>query len=126
MKTIFYNELHKARYEELIEEYSIESPDTYRLSLAYLIALTTETYNHRQELYNKEKRCIIPEGLNAAFQTGTTIKLTLLAFNLFTGSTLFCDDAERCTPDNIFNTSLAPYFIEAIKIKHLSYFTDTQ
>lgn len=123
---LYYNDLHKARYIELIEEYSIEGEDPYRLSLAYLIALTTDTYNNRHRLYNKEERCIIPEGLNAAFQTGTTEKITLLAFNLFTSSTAFCSDEmrERCTPDFIFDSPLAPYFVEALKIRYPYSFID--
>lgn len=118
---IFYDDTHKARYEELIKAYSYNGKaDSYRAALAYLIALTDETYKHRSSLYNEQERAIIPEGLNAAFQTGTTKRLTLLAFNLFTSSTAFCDDDMRayCTPDYIFESSLAPYFVEALKIRY--------
>lgn len=118
---IFLDDEHKARYEELIQDFSFNGKiDTYRSSLAYLIALTDETYRNRSRLYDTKERSIIPEGLNAAFQTGTTTRLTMLAFNLFTSSTAFCDDdmREYCTPDYIFESNLAPYFVEAIKIRY--------
>ena len=118
---IFYDDTHKARYEELIKAYSYNGKaDSYRAALAYLIALTDETYKHRSRLYNEQERDIIPEGFIAAFQTGTTKRLTLLAFNLFTSSAAFCDDDMRayCTPDYIFESSLAPYFVEALKIRY--------
>ena len=117
----FYDDTHKARYEELFKAYSYnDKTDSYRAALAYLIALTDETYRHRRSLYDEQERAIIPEGLNAAWQTGTTTRLTLLAFNLFTSSTAFCDDDMRayCTPDYIFESNLAPYFWEAVKIRH--------
>lgn len=118
---IYASDKHRTRYEELLRAYSINgTTDIYRTVLAYLIALTDETYKHRAELYNEEERSIIPEGLKADFQTGTTTKLTLLAFNLFTSSTAFCDDDMRayCTPDYIFESSFSPYFIQALKIRY--------
>ena len=122
---LFLDDKHKARYYELIQAYSFKGEiDCYRSSLAYLIALTDETYRNRSRLYNEQERVIIPEGLNAAFQTGTTTKLTLLAFNLFTNSLMFCPEemTNYCTPDNIFACDLAIYFFQAIKIRYPEYF----
>lgn len=115
----FKDDTHKERYEELLTRYNAHQ-DHARAALAYLIALTDETYTHRKSLYNEQEQSIIPEGLNEAFQTGTTTRLTLLAFNLFTSSTAFCDDDTRnaCTPDNIFCCELGHYFMEALKVRY--------
>lgn len=118
---LFYDDTHRARFEELVKAYAYnDMTDSYRTALAYLIALTDETYNHRSALYDEKERAIIPEGLREAFQTGTTTRITMLAFNLFTASTAFCPDEMRiyCTPDYIFDNSLAPYFVEALKIRY--------
>lgn len=117
----FYDDTHRARFEKLVKAYAYnDMTDSYRTSLAYLIALTDDTYTHRRELYDEQTRAIIPDGLQAAFQTGTTTRLTLLAFNLFTSSTAFCPDEMRVylTPDYIFESNLAAYFVEALKIRH--------
>lgn len=129
MKIKFIDRYHQARYNHLKELYSMDGTiDAYRRPLAYLLALTEDTYKHRDLLYNKDERHILPAGLEAAFQTSTTRRITLLAFNLFTNSTAFCDYDEDgadltafkklCTPEHIFNTSLAPYFMYAIKLRY--------
>ena len=132
MKVIFQDETHKARYHHLKELYSKdgrgEDLDAYTRALAYLLALTPETYNNRERIYNAKERSIKPLALEAGFQTSTTTRITLLAFNLFTNSTAFCDYDEDgadltafkklCTPEHIFNTNLAPYFMYALKLRY--------
>lgn len=119
---LFRSNPHYSRFTELLKEISFNGYiNSKQAALAYLLAATPETYKHRNELYNVQERCIIPEGLNAAFQTKPTKKLTLLAFNLFTGSTAFSGD---CTPDNIFDCKLSECFIEAVRIRHSHIFGD--
>lgn len=119
---LFKDDQHKARYNELLTAYNAHK-DPYTKALAYLITLANETYNHRSGLYNAEERHIIPDGISEDWQTGTTTKLTLLAFNLYTSSLNFCPDelTADCTPDNIFCSDLAPYFWQAIKIRYPEY-----
>lgn len=123
---LFYDETHKARYYKLLQDYTNGTADPYREQLAYLIALTPETYNHRSWLYDEQERIIKPDGVKADWQTGSTTRLTLLAFNLFTNSTAFCpeDMASYCTPEHIFCCELASYFIQAIKIRYPEYIED--
>ena len=120
---LFKDETHKARYYKLLQDYTNGTADPYREQLAYLIALTPETYKHRSGLYDEAERIIKPDGLKADWQTGTTTRLTLLAFNLFTNSTAFCPDdmTAYCTPEYIFCCDLAPYFWQAIKIRYPEY-----
>lgn len=121
---LFKDNEHSERFNKLLEAWSVNSSDTYRTALAYLIALDAITYKHHDELYDNSDKCIIPEGIYAAWQTGTTTKLTRLAFNLFTASLLWCNDDELfyCSPDAIFDCSYAPYFTEALKIRFSCYF----
>ena len=114
---------HAHRFAELDEAYSVGN-DPCRIALAYLIALTDTTYKHRAEIYDEQERAIIPAAVNAAWQTGTSRRVTLLAFNLFTQGTAFCpeDHLHELTPDNIFACNLAPYFCEVMALTYAEYF----
>lgn len=115
----FKDAAHKQRFDQLRADIVIYGGgDPYRESLCYLLALSEDTYKHRTDLYDTTDGEIIPDGINKEWQTGTTLKLTRLAFNLFTGHCSWCDtDTERlCAVSDIFNCSYAPYFVEAVKI----------
>lgn len=88
--------------------------------------------NHIGALYDVKKDVIIFEGLNKPFQTSTSRKTTRLAFNLWDGSvydsdppeTYINEDGEKVyipseyyAPDNIFNCTYAPYYMEALKMR---------
>ena len=123
----FKNSEHMNRFGELFDLYNAEA-DPYRTALAYLIALTDTTYKHRRELYDEQDEAIKPDAVNAAWQTGTSRRVTLLAFNLFTSGTAFCNDEKlyELAPDNIFSCELAPYFSEALMLRHPDYFADDE
>ena len=68
------------------------------------------------------------EGLNSGWQTGTRMKITWLAFNLWDGNTFeSIEDYEedkvssKYAVDEIFCCSYAPYFYEAIKLRYPEY-----
>lgn len=125
MKLKFKDETHKARYEELLELYNGgNANDNFTAALAYLIAVNDDTYKHHKDLYNIEERVIKPRGLHKDWQTGGSRKVTMLAFNLFTGSVNWLDedDLGDCNPASIFNCGYVPYFFEAIKL-YSNYFT---
>ena len=125
----FKDEQHQSRFESLRGLYISDpdgAPDPYRESMAYLIALNDDTYRHRNELYNIEEGCIIPDGLRAEWQTSTSLKVTRLAFNLFTAGSAWCPDDEMhlVTPDAIFDSNLAQFFVEAIRLRMYPVFDD--
>jgi len=75
---------------------------------------------------------IIFEGLNKPFQTSTSLKTTRLAFNLWNGTVYDSDPPETYinkdgekeyvpskyyAPDNIFNCTYTPYYMEALKMR---------
>ncbi|MBW4080259.1 DUF6075 family protein [Paenibacillus sp. S150] len=99
--------------------------DPYRKALFYLLGLTPQTRQHIQDIYDYEESCIRLEGLEQGWQTSSSIKLTRLAFNLFNGYTgdseADRDYSRNYSPYHLFDTSLMPYFFEALKLRYAEY-----
>lgn len=107
--------------------------DSYHKSLAYLLTLDVVCCKHIDDLYSVEDNGIIIDGLNRAWQTGTSRRTTRLAFNLWNG---YSTDGEVMTdkegneheltsplytPDALFCCEYAPYYYEAIKLRYPEY-----
>lgn len=112
----FYNEKHQNYFNEMSQKKKL---DVYNKAIIYLLGLTEETRINTADIYNIEKGEINIEGLEKAWQTGTTSIICRLAFNLFNGYNGDVEESPRTyTPEAIFcRTELAPYFYEAIKIR---------
>ena len=115
---VFKDNQHWKFYDENIERTNSQR-DSERKALFYTLGLTKETINNIEGLYNFNENCIKIEGLREGWQTGTTIRICRLAFNLYNG---FCgqhdDQAENYTPYNLFDYGLASYMLEAVKIRY--------
>lgn len=119
---IFYNEIHENSYNDICSK--MKYLDCYHRSVAYLLSLDRVLREHLEEVFDFKEDVIIPEGLNKGFQTGTSMKTTRLAFNLWNG---YCSEGERLeeetassyySPEQIFCCyDYAPYYWEAIKIR---------
>lgn len=125
-QVIFKNNEHKAFYQEKIMEYTKMKriPDSYVKPLFYLLALSTDTRNNFDNLYDMQSGSIKLEGLRGGWMSGTTKKICLLAFNLYNG---YSQDgrkkvSEELTPGNLFATDCAQYFMQAIQLRHAGYF----
>lgn len=101
--------------------------DTYRDSVSYLLGLTAETRAGATDLFDEDGMRI--DGLSAAWQTGTTMRLTRLAFNLWNDCMVESEEdyeagrySKRYGPSEIFCCNLAPYFVQAIRIRYPDYF----
>lgn len=130
----YINNEHKSFY---IEKMKKITNDSYHKALVYLLGLTAETRNNFNTLVNydgKYSPCslsIKPENINAPWQTGTTYKITRLAYNLFNGFSYdyeISEEGEKLkqfskeyTPYNLFCNSFAPYFFQAIMIRYTEY-----
>lgn len=112
----FYDLEHKNFYETKTAGKKL---DTYNKSIVYLLGLTEETRNNYKKIYNETVREIELNALNEAWQTGTTMAITKLAFNLFNGFTGLLDgEANQYAVDSIFcYKEFAPYFYEAVRIR---------
>lgn len=117
----FRDDEHKAVYNDLMQRMAAEDWDTNRAAFAYLVALDPVCRDHIRELYDFEDGCIHSDALSAAWQTGTSMKTTRLAFNLFTDSTAWTDDPERLSPVELFSCDYAPYYWQAIQIRFPQY-----
>lgn len=118
---IFIDDQHRSFYESRF------CGDVYRDSVSYLLGLTEETRKNAGDLFDEDGLQI--EGLSKAWQTGSTKKLTRLAFNLWNGCMVdsqedFDNDklSSYYGPSDIFCCSFAPYFVQAIQIRYPEYF----
>lgn len=121
----FINEIHRRFYEDCINRTNSHS-DPYRKALFYTLGLTDETRRYINSLYDFEERGVSFEGLFQPWQTGTSLKVTRMAFNLYNGfagdtGENKTDEPEQYTPDNLFCTGLAVYFFEAVKLRYPEY-----
>lgn len=113
----FYNKEHQNYFNEMSQKKML---DVYNKAIVYLLGLTEETRKNTADIYNIEKGEINIEGLEKAWQTGTTSIICRLAFNLFNGyhGDMEEESTRNYTPESIFcRKELAPYFYEAIKIR---------
>ena len=93
--------------------------DCYNKSIVYLLGLTEETRKNTADIYNIDTGEVEIEGLNKAWQTGTTVIICRLALNLFNGYYGQLEENSKAyTPESLFcRKEFAPYFYEAIKIR---------
>lgn len=114
---------HKAFFEEWVSKTN-SSKDPYRKALFFTLGLTEETRRNITSLYNIEENCIEFDGLKKGWQTGTTIKVCRLAFNLYNGLHGEQEEEERAadyTPYWLFDCGLINYMLEAVKIRYQEY-----
>lgn len=114
-KINFKNEEHKKYYELFKLKANMQEGDKQRKALFYLLALLEKTRENINEIYNFDKGYIYTECLDSAWQTGTTLKVIKLAFNLYNGFT--CKD--DFSPVALFSVDydLIEYLLEAIRIR---------
>lgn len=118
---IFKDINHEQAYYEFIKKARVNEWDKERKALFYLFALNRETREHINQIYNFEENVTEFEGLNQAWQTGTSTKVTKLAFNLYNGWRGEDRAEEDYSPAALFNVSSDNllYLLEAVKIRFL-------
>lgn len=99
--------------------------DSYSRSFFYLCGLCPDTRTHFRRLFDWDGWCIRPEGLGEGCQTGTSRKITRLAFNLWNGYGQEIPDRSDISasflPDEVFCCPFQPYFFEAIRLRFPEY-----
>lgn len=121
---LFKDKQHQEFYEENVNKTNSAS-DPYRKALFYTLGLTAETRNNINDLYDFNEKGILFDGLRKPWQTGSTGRVTRLAFNLYNnyhGNGEIGDNAGSYTPEDIFCDSLMIYFFEAVKLRYPEYF----
>lgn len=117
-KLMFLDDEHKQFFFNALFRCKIR--DCYHLSFFYTIGLTFETRRNIDSLFDFKHDEIIPDNISAAWQTTTTRNVCRFAFNLWNGF-IEGDDAPLYTPDTLFSTTLAIFFIEALYLRFENY-----
>ena len=105
-------------------------PDVYLKSLIYTLGMCHDTRRYFDFIYDSNLKEINPDAINESWQTGSSMKVTRLAFQLFTNNTPSAfnngsynfDECKRYCVSDIFCCSFAPYFVEAIRLRYPEYF----
>ncbi len=125
----FVDDDHKNFYESKLKVLNENGKsDVYYKSLVYTLAICSVTREHFLNIFDIVKGEINIDSISAAYQTGTSAKITRLAFNLFNGC-IYDSEADLendkvstyYSVSDIFNCSYAPYMYEAICIRYPKY-----
>lgn len=124
----FIDKEHENFFYRILKQYEENGGrmDCYATSAIYLLGLSDDTRRNFNTLFDMKERVILQDGLHAGWQTGSSIKVCRLAFNLWNG---FCYEADGnnekvsddYVTDNIFCCSYAEYFFEAIRLRYPEY-----
>lgn len=109
---------HKTFYTEMLAITC--NDDAYHKAFFYTMGISAETRRNIRNLFDFKGDCIKPEGLSAAWQTGSTRRLCRLAFNLWNGWTEEGKE-QYSAPYDLFDCCFAPHFFEAIRLRYPEY-----
>ena len=122
----FKDKNHKNFYEQKLQEHP--KADIYYKAIIYTLAICPVTREHFNDIFNIATGEINIDSIQAPYQTGTSTKVTRLAFSLWNRcnyDNIIELEAEKASPyynvSEIFCCTYAPYFYEAIKIRYPEY-----
>ena len=117
----FYNEKLK-----LLSQYG--KTDIYYQSLIYTLGICPTTRDNFDKIFNIKDGEIQIDSINGPFQTGTSEKVTRMAFSLWNRCMYDSEkDLENnkmssgYNPSEIFSCTYAPFFYEGLKIRYPEY-----
>ena len=115
---LFKSKEHEQFFFENLEKSKLK--DEYHMAFFYVIGIADSTRQNINRLFDFKEDCIKLEGLHDGWQTGSSAKVSLLAFNLWNG--YIAEDVCRSVPDSLFACSYAKYFVEGLKLRYPTYF----
>ena len=122
----FIDKQHKVFYEQKLKE--IGKSDVYRKALIYTLAICETTREHFSDIFNLKDGEININSLQAPYQTGSSEKVTRMAFSLWNRCNYDSEeDIENhkpsiyYNPSEIFSCGYAPYFYQAIRLRYPEY-----
>lgn len=128
---LFIDNKQKEFFLKKVAELGIEN-DVERLALVYALSLTSNCRARFSHCYDTKERCVRADVLKCGWVTSADSKAIRLGFHLFTWGTPTAfsitdnekreEEIRRYLPIELFCCSLAPYFVEAIKIRYPEYF----
>ena len=119
-----HEKFFRQKYNKLNEN---GKKDVYYLSLLYTLGICETTREHFDEIFEMGEGINI-DCLHSAWQTGTSAKVTRMAFSLW-NRCMYDSKEDRengimssyYNPSEIFCCSYAPFFYEAIKLRYPEY-----
>ena len=132
---VFANEeLEKVYFEKLekaVDNLTVGQVDCYHKALIYILGISADTRNHFSQIYDIKSGNINTECLHQGWQTGGSVRVVRLAFNLYTDGTPSVDDYEsrdeqiserrEYSVSDIFCCGYAMYFWQGIKLRYPEY-----
>lgn len=114
----FYDDDHKRSCYMICSR--MKHLDCYHLALSYLLSLDTMCREHVEDVFDFQQDGIKVDGLNRGWQTGTSMRTTRLAFNLWNGYCYGENDMPSYdyTPEALLVCGdYAPYYLQAMQIR---------
>ena len=113
------------KFEEMIQ---LRKTDVYYKSIIYALGMCETTRKNFDDIFNLKRGEINIDALQGKYQTGTSEKVTRLAFSLWNGCNFDREQdienknlSANYNVSEIFSCSYAPYFYEAIRIRYPEY-----
>ena len=129
MSMKFYDNEHKMFWERKLKELKqYGKTDAYYRAIVYVLSICEVTREHFDDIFSIKNGEINIDSLESAYQTGSSEKVTRMAFSLWNRCSY--DSTEQIerreyspyyNPSEIFSCSYAPYFYEEIKIRYPEY-----
>ena len=128
MTITFMNQEHADFYNAKVQELKIHR-DRERCALIYVLSLTENCRRYFKDCV--DGYYIKPDALNHPWITSNDARAIRFAFGLFSDDLPTVDvcsanrrlrEARRYNPADLFCCNLAPYFLEAVKIRYPEYF----
>ena len=125
----FIDEKHRIFYKEKLEEmktyYKVYSNHK---AFIYVLGVCDDTRRNFNQIFDIKNNRIKVECLQAPWQTGSSMKVTRLSFNLFNDFVYEDDDSinnnvvsAKYSPSEIFCCGYLEYFIEGIRLRFSEY-----
>ena len=115
--------------DKIAELKALGKADVYYKSLIYILGICPVTREHFREIFDIKNGEINVNSIQAGWQTGTSAKVTRMAFSLWNSGCMFDSEEDMnndrkssyYNPSEIFCCTYAPYFYEGVKIRYPEY-----
>ena len=127
----YISETHEKFYYDKLE--LVRHKDVYHKALVYCLGINSDTRRNVDTIYDFERGYVKTECLQEGWQTSGSVKVVIMAFNLYCNATPSVDDytdaeeqmseCRQYTVEELFCCAYAPYFWQAIQIRYPEYAT---
>lgn len=117
-KIKFNSQEHEAFYQEMLSRVRIVQ--VYHKAFFYCMGACDVTRDNIDALFDFQTGGIRPDNLHQGFQTGTSYKVTRMAFNLWNG---YVEEGEEklMSPSELFACTYGDEFHQAIQLRYPEY-----